>query len=255
MLIQKAAPVARRALASGLRSLADRLDPAGAQEADSSVKRDLLDHTHRLEFGLETIRHMTIKWCLRRGVSIRVLDSTEAIVQKCLEHAEARERQPDNASHWKQGEPGEPRRMVVLWNRIRNEPVHVYSKSEFRLGPVWALPGWYAEALKAPPCLPTNKSQIGDNVMRNVVVTTTNRGIFVGRTDAEPTSETCVLEQARMVLYYSQETRGVVGLAQRGPQKGSRVSPVATRIGLRNVTSIMDATDAAAAAWESEPWN
>jgi len=91
--------------------------------------------------------------------------------------------------------------------------------------------------------------------MRNVVVTTAHRGIFVGQTDAAPTAETCVLENARMVVFYSASTRGVVGLAQRGPQEGSRISPAASKIGLRNVTAIMDATDNAAAAWEQEPWS
>ena len=90
--------------------------------------------------------------------------------------------------------------------------------------------------------------------MRNVVVTTAHRGIFVGKTDAEPTAETCVLVDARMIVHFSADTRSVVGLTQRGPRPGSRVSPAATRLGLRNVTAIMDATDEAAAAWEREPW-
>jgi len=89
---------------------------------------------------------------------------------------------------------------------------------------------------------------------RPVVVTTAHRGVFVGyTTDAE--SETITLVRARMVVYYSSDTRSVLGIATRGPQRGSRVSPAVPKLVLRNVTAVADATTEAAAAWELEPWS
>lgn len=51
------------------------------------------------------------------------------------------------ASYWKRGEPGEPKRLVVFWHSGRREPQHALSTHHAE----WALPGWYAEALGAPP--------------------------------------------------------------------------------------------------------
>ena len=90
--------------------------------------------------------------------------------------------------------------------------------------------------------------------LRPVVVTTAHRGVFVGYTADPADAEIVRLERGRMVVYWSESTRGVVGLAAQGPGAGSRVSPPAT-IALRNVTSVIEATEAASAAWEEEPWS
>lgn len=90
---------------------------------------------------------------------------------------------------------------------------------------------------------------------RYVVVTTdlNRRGVFGGVLESSE-SGTAVLRDARMCVYWSRETRGVVGLAAIGPQKGSRISPPAPRIELDGVTSIMDCTDEARKLWEDAPW-
>lgn len=90
--------------------------------------------------------------------------------------------------------------------------------------------------------------------LRPVVVTTAHRGVFVGYTTDPSDAEIVRLERGRMVVYWSQATRGAVGLAVKGPGAGSRVSPPAT-ITLRNVTSVIEASEAAAVAWEEEPWS
>jgi hypothetical protein len=90
---------------------------------------------------------------------------------------------------------------------------------------------------------------------RAVVVTTQHRGVFVGYTTDADDSEIVRLTRARMVVYYSRETRSVVGLASSGPGAGSRVSHPVPRIALRNITAVIDATPEAAAAWERGPWS
>lgn len=88
---------------------------------------------------------------------------------------------------------------------------------------------------------------------RPVVVTTAHRGVFVGYTTDPVGAEIVRLERGRMVVYWPESTRGVVGLAAKGPGSGSRVSPPAT-ISLRNITSVIEASQQAAEAWEKEPW-
>ena len=90
---------------------------------------------------------------------------------------------------------------------------------------------------------------------RPVLVTTSHRGVFVGYTTDAPDAATITLSRARMVVYYSADTRSVLGIASRGPQSGSRVSPPVPRLTLRSITAVVDATPEAAEAWELEPWS
>ena len=93
--------------------------------------------------------------------------------------------------------------------------------------------------------------------MKHVVVTTdeSRRGVFSGQLETNDGAGNVILLNARMCIYWSRETRGVLGLAATGPAKGSRVSPAVPRIVLNGVTSIMDMTEQAIQAWEEEPWN
>jgi hypothetical protein len=94
--------------------------------------------------------------------------------------------------------------------------------------------------------------------MRKVVVTTdeTRRGVFYGDLESyDENMQTCKLKNARMAIYWSSETHGVLGLASIGPQNGSRISPPVPQIELNGVTSIMDTTDIAVKQWEKEIWN
>lgn len=94
------------------------------------------------------------------------------------------------------------------------------------------------------------------SVERPVVVTTAHRGVFVGYTaDRSDDPETIELVRAHMIVYWAAGNRGILGIAAKGPVNGSRVSPQVTRIILRNVTAVMDATDEAAKAWEAMPWS
>lgn len=87
---------------------------------------------------------------------------------------------------------------------------------------------------------------------RPVVVTTAHRGVFFGYAD-DTTGETITLANARLCLYWSSDVKGFMGLAATGPSASCRVGPRAT-ITVRNITSVLEATTAATAAWEGAPW-
>ena len=89
---------------------------------------------------------------------------------------------------------------------------------------------------------------------RYVMVTTDKRGVFAGYLEAE-TQKTVTLSEARMCVYWSQETKGVLGLAACGPQQGSRITDAVPSIKLTGITSITDVTDEARAKWEAAPWS
>lgn len=88
---------------------------------------------------------------------------------------------------------------------------------------------------------------------RYVLVTTAHRGVFAGyATDVD--GETIRLRAGRLCVYWSRDVRGFMGLAANGPTSGCRIGPPAD-ITLRNITSVVEVTDAARAAWEAAPWS
>lgn len=91
---------------------------------------------------------------------------------------------------------------------------------------------------------------------RPVVICTEDRGVFFGYLDADykPGQDPIILRKARMCVYWSQETKGVVGLAASGPAKGSRITGAGPSIELRKITAVMDCTADAVGVWERAPW-
>lgn len=87
-----------------------------------------------------------------------------------------------------------------------------------------------------------------------MIVTTAHKGVFFGYgvpTDAP----TIRIERARMVVYWSADVRGVVGLAAQGPTNGCRVGHQAPAITLRDVTAVIEVTQEAAERFEVAPWS
>lgn len=87
---------------------------------------------------------------------------------------------------------------------------------------------------------------------RPVVVTTAHRGVFFGyatKTDGE----TIALTNARLCLYWSADVKGFMGLAASGPTSSCRIGPAAD-ITLRNITAVLEVSEAAKSAWEAAPW-
>ena len=92
---------------------------------------------------------------------------------------------------------------------------------------------------------------------RHVVVTTDKdrRGVFFGTLISQDNERGLgTLEGAKMCVFWSQATKGVLGLASHGPAEGSKITPEIPRIELNGVTSIMDCTEIAVARWAGEIW-
>ena len=93
---------------------------------------------------------------------------------------------------------------------------------------------------------------------RAVVICTAKRGVFFGYT-TEPSEVifkrgTATIERARMCVYWSVETKGVLGLAGIGPQKGSRIGPAIPELTCGEINAICVCTPMAVEAWEAAPW-
>jgi hypothetical protein len=87
---------------------------------------------------------------------------------------------------------------------------------------------------------------------RPVIVTTEHRAVVFGYAD-DTSGDTIALKRARLCLYWSQDVKGFMGLASTGPTSNCRVGPAAD-ITLMKVTSVLEVTPAAVAAWEAAPW-
>lgn len=89
-----------------------------------------------------------------------------------------------------------------------------------------------------------------------VVCTGEQRGVFFGyiTPDVDKTAKIIRLTEARMAVHWDAETRSVLGLAATGPKTHCRISPAVPAITLQSVSAVIEATPAAAKAWESAPW-
>lgn len=80
--------------------------------------------------------------------------------------------------------------------------------------------------------------------------------LFGYSTEENLRSDKPMLKNARLCVYWSKETRGQLGLAERGPQEGSRVTPQVTEHHIcTKVEAFIPCTERATKQWESEPWN
>ena len=88
---------------------------------------------------------------------------------------------------------------------------------------------------------------------RPVIVCTDKRGVFFGYAK-DTKGDPIFLDRPRMVVYWSQDVKGILGLAATGPTVGCRVTAAPPRIELRGITAVVECDPAAVAAWESAPW-
>ena len=86
-----------------------------------------------------------------------------------------------------------------------------------------------------------------------LVVTTAHKGVFFGYGQSTD-KDTIELKKCRMCVYWPADVRGVLGLAVTGPLKGSRITPAVSSIILREITSVMKASDEAIKNWEIGLW-
>jgi hypothetical protein len=98
----------------------------------------------------------------------------------------------------------------------------------------------------------TAKSNGGPAPLRPVIVTTAHRGVFFGYA-TNTDGDVIRLGNARLCLYWSRDVKGFMGLAEKGPTSTCRIGPRAD-IELRAITSVVECTPEAVAAWEAAPW-
>ena len=90
---------------------------------------------------------------------------------------------------------------------------------------------------------------------RALVVTTEYKGVFFGYGEPKLGNTEIELEKARMVIFWSAETKGVLGLAAIGVQPGSRVTPAVSKLMLNRVTAVMVCSPEATKQWEKGLWH
>lgn len=61
-------------------------------------------------------------------------------------------------------------------------------------------------------------------------------------------------EDIRMVIYWSKDEKGVVGLAAKGPSEACRISPAVKKGLIKGVVAVFELSDEAYKKFESEPW-
>ncbi len=89
---------------------------------------------------------------------------------------------------------------------------------------------------------------------RAVMVTTAHRGVFFGYA-IETEGEMIDLKRARMVVYWPQDVRGILGLAVTGPTRGSKITAAVDSIQIRQITAVLEVSAEAVANWEKGIWS
>ena len=91
---------------------------------------------------------------------------------------------------------------------------------------------------------------------RPVLITTQHRGVFFGYLNGEPEKlpGEVQLSQARSVVYWSEDCKGFLGLADKGPSDSCRIGP-AVDVTLYDVTCVAVVTPAAVERFEGGPWS
>jgi hypothetical protein len=87
-----------------------------------------------------------------------------------------------------------------------------------------------------------------------LLVTTEHRGVFFGYGKPGDAS-TIRLTNARMVVYWASDVRGVLGLAVTGPCKSCKVGPSVPAVTLLKVTAVVECSNESVKEFEREHWN
>lgn len=95
---------------------------------------------------------------------------------------------------------------------------------------------------------------MSENQGQAVLVTTAHRGVFFGYLVGEPSKEKVMLTRARNCVSWTQQERGVFGLAAVGPSKECRIGPAVPSLTLMDITGVATVTPEAVERWEQSPW-
>ena len=88
---------------------------------------------------------------------------------------------------------------------------------------------------------------------RPVIVCTSLRGVFFGFCK-DTTGDVITMDRPRMVVYWSADVKGILGLAATGPTAGCKVTAAPPRIELRGIICVIEVSAEAVKAWEAAPW-
>lgn len=90
-----------------------------------------------------------------------------------------------------------------------------------------------------------------------VIVTTKHRGVFFGYVSQKQDCgvEIIRIENVRMVVSWTADVRGILGLAAVGPSNSCRVGLRAPAVTLRDVTAVVEVSEEAAEKFEVAPWS
>lgn len=88
---------------------------------------------------------------------------------------------------------------------------------------------------------------------RWVLVTTSHRDVWYGRTDADHTDASLVLSDARH-CYYFDTSEGIGQLTRRGPGARAKIGAIVGRLSIRDVVGVLDCTPEAVEAFAAAGW-
>jgi hypothetical protein len=88
-----------------------------------------------------------------------------------------------------------------------------------------------------------------------LIATRSRPWTLIAGTLAAKDGDVYTLEDARMIVYFSSDAHGLLGVVARGPGNGARVSPRVDSVTVRGVELDAACTAAARAAIEAEPWH
>lgn len=88
-----------------------------------------------------------------------------------------------------------------------------------------------------------------------IMICTEKRGVFVGMCE-DPDAEPQILYDAQMIVEWSEETHGVMGIASRGPAEGSKIGPPVPSLShkQKEITCVIRMTEQAIIKCREEPW-
>lgn len=86
------------------------------------------------------------------------------------------------------------------------------------------------------------------------IVLTEFKEIFAGWSKSDPNADIIVLNNVRQVIYYSSDTKGLLGLAANGPGKESRISSECPQMIIRRPVNVLLASPAAADKFSTVIW-
>lgn len=94
-----------------------------------------------------------------------------------------------------------------------------------------------------------------DKVAVLITTDSSKKGVFMGLINPKDADKEIIeAEEVRMAVYWSQDVRGVIGLAATGPTKDCRITKAANKAVLKGVTAVVELSNEALKAWRKEPW-